>query len=170
MELEASTSKLKVTSKQGRAIRAFLEEVKDLPLQKRISEAVAKHGSFEGDLQFLNELSMDDIITVIVTQEFEVVYSKFEQHEILLSSFYLGGDPLVQKYASYIIGLKNAIKFFGAEYDHPILDDKYIFVNEQGEVWDYPEQFMEEGKEYEFVYQFPFQINDLDDFLIKRGL
>lgn len=161
---------LEVTSKQGRAIRAFLDEVKELSLQKRISQAVTNHGSFEGDLAFLNELSMDDIITVIVTQEFKVVYSKFEQHEILMSSLYLGGDPIVQKFASYIIGLRNANKFFGANYDHPILDEKYIFVNEQGEVYDYPEQFIEEDKEYQYVHMFPNRINELDEFLIERGL
>ncbi|QMS41941.1 hypothetical protein Bolokhovo_71 [Bacillus phage Bolokhovo] len=161
---------LEVTSKQGRAIRAFLDEVKELPLQNRISQAVANHGSFEGDFEFLNELSMDDIITVIVTQDFKVVYNKFEQHEIILSSLYLGGDPIVQKFASYIVGLRNANKFFGGSYDHPILDEKYIFTNEQGEVYDFPEQFIEEGKEYEYIHMFPNRINELDEFLIERGL
>ncbi|AGY48232.1 hypothetical protein Riggi_70 [Bacillus phage Riggi] len=161
---------LEVTSKQARAFRAFMASVEELPLQKKITEAVNKHGSFEGDLEYLNDLTIDDIITLVVTGDFRIVYTELENHERQLSALYLGEEAINEVYAAYIIGLKNSNKFFGGTYDHPILDDKYIFVDNRQRPYSYPNQFQEEGKEYEYIHKFPNQMDDFEEFLIKRGL
>ncbi|AGE60833.1 hypothetical protein I907_gp69 [Bacillus phage Eoghan] len=161
---------LEVTSKQARAFRAFMASVEELPLQKKITEAVNKHGSFEGDLEYLNDLTIDDIITLVVTGDFRIVYTELERHEYVLSALYLGEESINEVYAAYLIGLKNSNKFFGGTYDHPILDDKYIFVDSRQRPYSFPPQFEEADKEYEYIHKFPNQMDDFEEFLIKRGL
>lgn len=161
---------LEVTSKQARAFRAFMASVEDLPLQKKLTEAVAKHGSFEDDLAYLNDITMDELITLVVTGEFRIIYTDLEIHERQLSALYLGEEAINEVYAAYLIGLRNSNKFFGGTYDHPILDDRYIFVDSRQRPYGFPNQFEEEGKEYEYIHKFPNQMDDFEDFLIKRGL
>lgn len=161
---------LEVTSKQARAFRAFMASVEELPLQKKITEAVNKHGSFEGDLEYLNDLTIDDVITLVVTGDFRIVYTELERHEYMLSALYLGEEEISERMACYLIGLKNSNKFFGGTYDHPILDDKYIFVDSRQRPYTLPQQFEEEGKQYEYINRFPNQMDDFEEFLIKRGL